>query len=128
MALSSLWARTTGTDRGLIALLVLTILGSLFFTFGRVPGKQLVIYAGEKIVFSGPLAQDRRLDLQGPLGVTSIEVAGGRVRVVSSPCPRKICIGMGEAWRSGDLLACVPNRIVVRIEGEGSKGYDLLSR
>ncbi len=128
MALKALWVRTTRTDRYLILLLVLVAFTSLFLSFGRTAGKQLVIYADEKIVFTGPLTRDRLLELQGPLGETQVEISAGQVRVVSSPCPRKICIGMGSVWRSGDLLACVPNRVVVRIEGEGKKGYDLLSR
>lgn len=128
MALEMLWTRTTRTDRWLILLLLLLALASLWLSIGRSVGSQVIIYENEQIAFVGPLDQARHLDLQGPLGITQVEIAGGKVRVTSSPCPRKICIAMGDAHRSGDLLACVPNLVVVRIEGEETKGYDLLSR
>jgi hypothetical protein len=128
MALSSLWRRVTRTDLCLIFLLLLALVASLFWSLGRGPGAQVVIYTGETLAFVGPLNQERQLAFEGPLGITQVEIAHEAVRVTDSPCPRKVCIGMGEVQRSGDLLACVPNRLVVRIEGEAAGGYDLLSR
>lgn len=128
MALKALWQRTTVVDRGLILLLAVAALASLPLLLERDVGKQVMVYAGERLVFAGPLNQERQLDVHGPLGDTRVEIHGGKVRVLDSPCPRKICISMGVAYRSGDLLACVPNRVVVRIEGEAEEGYDLLSR
>jgi hypothetical protein len=39
-------------------------------------------------------------------------------------------MGMGPAHRPGDLLVCLPNRILVQVEGETEESapYDLLSR
>ena len=127
MALSTLRARVTRTDLWLMLLLLLAALASLWFSLGRSAGQYLVIYEGDNLAFTAPLAQDRQIELHGPLGETLVAVSSGKVRVISSPCPRKICIGMGEIEHSGDLLACVPNRVVIRIEGEGGE-YDLLSR
>ncbi len=127
MALSSLWVRITRTDRWLIAFTILAAVASLWLTIGRPAGQNVVIYEGDKIIFTAPLSQQRSIVLHGPLGETQVEIVAGQVRITSSPCPRKICIGMGEIHRSGDLLACVPNRVVVRIEGE-ERSYDLLSR
>jgi hypothetical protein len=129
MALSSLWARITRTDHWLMLLLLLVTIGSLLLSLGRSVGRSVVIYEGERIAFTAPLTQERRIELDGPLGATQVEISAGRARVVSSPCSRKICIEMGDIHRSGDLLACVPNRVVIRIEGDGEGGaYDLLSR
>jgi len=127
MALSSLRQRITRTDYWVIGLLTLALILSLGLSLNRKPGAQVLVYTGDKLAFAGPLQQDRRLEFEGPLGTTQVDISGGQVRVIASPCPRKICIGMGEVHRSGDLLACVPNRVVVRIEGEAG-GYDLLSR
>ncbi len=128
MAVGKLWARTTRTDRFLILLLSFAALLSLIWSVGRASGHQVIIYEEEQIVFVGPLNQDRAFSAVGPLGETRIEISEGRARVTSSPCPHKVCIAMGKVWRNGDLLACVPNRVVVRIEGAEQKAYDLISR
>ena len=129
MALADLLKRLTRFDRYLVLLLALLVGVSFVLPFGRRAGAKIVVDAENKTVFTAPLDQDRRFEIEGPLGTTQLEISDEAVRVLSSPCPQKICIGLGEARRTGDLLACVPNRIVVRVEGEDEgTGYDLLSR
>jgi hypothetical protein len=129
MALGGLLQRLTRFDRYLIIILSLLVGISFLLPFGRQAGARLIVEAENRTVFSAPLDTARQLAVEGPLGMTRMEIKDGAVRVLSSPCPQKICIGMGEARRAGELLACVPNRIVARIEGDAEEAtYDLLSR
>jgi hypothetical protein len=129
MAVAELLQRLTRFDRFLVLVLALLVAGSFLFLLGRHPGSRVIIETENRIVYTAPLEEQRLFDVEGPLGVTRMQIENGAVRVLSSPCPQKICIGLGAARNSGDLLACVPNRILVRIEG-ARKGaaYDLLSR
>ena len=36
-------------------------------------------------------------------------------RVTSSPCPDKVCIHQGKITRSGQTIACVPEKVLVTI-------------
>ena len=75
-----------------------------------------------------PLDQDQRIEVRGPLGATVIEIADGRVRVVSSPCRDKLCILKGDLVKIGDWTACMPNRVMLKIEGKDKdEGPDELS-
>lgn len=126
-----LWRRTTVLDRILVGLLLAgVILSALWIT--RLPsGARVVVERDGQVVFSAPLSEPRTVSLAGPLGETVVRIADGNARVLSSPCPNKVCMGMGPASRRGELLACVPNHLIVRIEGghqEESPPYDLLSR
>ena len=67
------------------------------------------------------LDKDRVIHVQGPLGVTTVLIENGEVRVEDSPCREKICIKMGKIHRTGEQLICVPNRVVVELEGERGK-------
>jgi hypothetical protein len=122
--------RLTPFDRKLVLLLLLVVLLTFLFPLRQGLGERVVVSSGAQIRFVAPLDQDQQFELSGPLGMTRLQIGGGGVRVLSSPCPKKICIGMGEARHSGDLLACVPNRLVIRIEGGAppKESYDLLSR
>lgn len=129
MALGDLLQRLTRFDRYLIICLALLVGVSFLFPFGRQAGAWLIVEAENRTVFRAPLDTARQFEVEGPLGMTRMEINNGAVRVLSSPCPQKICIGLGEVRRAGGLLACVPNRIVVRIEGDAEGAtYDLLSR
>lgn len=64
-----------------------------------------------------PLAEGKHqvIEVEGPLGVTTVEVDGLRAHVVSSPCPDKICVRMGWLSRPGDYSACLPNKVLAEI-------------
>ena len=74
-----------------------------------------------------PLSQDRNITVEGPLGTTTIEISGGRVRVLDSPCPHKDCIRKGAIDAAGQWNACLPNRVFVRIQGRNEGGVDAYS-
>ena len=61
------------------------------------------------------LATDAHFHVSGPLGETEIEIAGGKARIVDSPCITKSCtrqlpISTGNGW-----IACLPNQILLTI-------------
>lgn len=129
--MNQLWARMLAGDRLVVLLLLAVCTGLILLQLGREPGRTVVAEVDGKVVFTAPLDSARRVDLTGPLGKTELQIAAGEARILASPCPNKICIGMGAVSRSGELLACVPNRLLVRIEGgnaSAERSYDLLSR
>jgi hypothetical protein len=101
---------------------------SFFGLGGGAQGERVVVERGGRILFTAPLDEDRTVSLPGSLGETVLSVHDGRACIVSSPCPLKICMGMGEVSRAGELLACVPNELLVRIEGgQEERSHDLIS-
>lgn len=55
------------------------------------------------------------VELVGPLGISTVEIKEGKVRMLSSPCPDHICMGMGWMGNHGQTIACVPNRIIIKV-------------
>lgn len=125
-----LWRRMTLLDRLVVALLLALTAGS-FTLLGRQPqGAWVVVERDGRQLFRAPLSEDRSVLLPGPLGETQLQIRDGRARILASPCPHKVCLGMGGVFRSGQLIACVPNRLIVSIQGEDEReapDYDLLS-
>ncbi len=113
------------SDKTLIILLVLFNAG-LFYYFGAGfnRGDWVVIKVAEKQVARFPLMTDRVIQVQGPLGTTEVEINQGRARIVRSPCKLKVCIKSGYIQYADRLSACLPNKVVVRIEGESQRGLD----
>jgi hypothetical protein len=124
------WQIMTAGDWLVVLFLLGISLTGLLWVATTAEGTHVVVTRGEQTIFTAPLAQPRSIDLDGPLGQTRLIISDQGARITGSPCPRKICIAMGTAKHSGDLLACVPNRILVRIDSPAGKEapYDLLSR
>lgn len=131
MAFPDWLQRLTPFDRKLLIVVIVGIAFSFLLPLSQGSGARVVVSSGDKIVFIAPLDQPRTVSLEGPLGFTELDIHDGKVKVLSSPCPNKTCIRMGEARHAGDLIACVPNRLIIRIEGdniEDKPDYDLISR
>jgi len=113
-------------DKVLIVLLLLLGVVSLFLVRSIVPsGDVAVVEVDGRLCCRLDLSVDAQRAVRGPLGETVVEVRGGRIRIAESPCPHKICVRTGWIGRSGRMIVCLPNRVVVRVEGEA--GVDAVS-
>jgi len=85
-------------------------------------GQVVVEASGARYRF--PISTDRVERFAGPRGDTIVEISGGTVRVVDSPCPDKICVAAGVISRTGQFIACLPNRVSVALEGRDEPTAD----
>jgi len=69
-----------------------------------------------------PLDKDKELQVQGPLGTTVVDIEGGKARILDSPCKNKLCIAMGAISTENQWIACMPNKVFVRIGGRSAEG------
>lgn len=58
---------------------------------------------------------------------TIVEVENGRIRIVKTDCPRKICIHTGWIEHPGQSIICVPNKMLIEIVSPGEKKYHAVS-
>lgn len=75
------------------------------------------------------LNKNTELTFDGPLGETLVSIQDERVFVTDSPGPLKICIKRGEIYKQGQWLACLPNKIFIRIvpKKQGPASLDAIS-
>ena len=60
-------------------------------------------------------------DNNGDNGNTNrVEIKDGRVRMIEASCPNHLCIRQGWISLEGQSIVCLPNKVVVRIEGSGN--------
>ncbi len=73
---------------------------------------------GNELVASVPLSEgvERIIEVNGPRGITTVEVKGAGVHVVSSPCPDHTCIKFGWLYQEPDFAACLPNEVLVVVK------------
>jgi hypothetical protein len=90
-----------------------------FAVYGHPEDAGQVIVRGEEKTWVFPLDAEERIAVPGPLGETVVEISGGQVRALSSPCANQTCVAAGHLNRRGQWTACLPNRVFIYIEGTG---------
>ena len=99
----------------LVLLIVLTAFSPRFLPAGTVGEMLTVRTPGSTAKI--PLDIDGHYPVIGPLGTAFLVVEEGHAHLENAPCPLKLCEAMGSIDRSGELIVCLPNRIVVKVDG-----------
>jgi len=117
----------TGADLLLLAGLLLAN-GSLWFVQGTGSAAAVEIIAAggtRREALRGP----RELGVSGPLGETRVLIEEDGARVLDSPCPLRLCVAAGKISRAGRVVACLPNRVALRLVGGApDRGVDAVGR
>ena len=105
-----------------------TVLCALSLTLAWQGGnaEKAVVRRGGEVFAELDLSRNRRIEVPGPLGTTTIAVDRRRVRVISDPGPHQYCVRQGWLERAGEIAICAPNEVSVQIVG-GKGMYDSLS-
>jgi hypothetical protein len=101
---------------------VMAIGVSIYFTTsvrGGVPEVEVRSPAG---VWLYPLKNDLLLPPVGPEGTCVIAIEARTVRVLSSDCPKMICLQTGRISLPGQWIGCLPHQVFIRILGGREEG------
>lgn len=101
---------------------------SLYKGSGSNIGRIAVIKQDDKVV--------ERIDLDSISEPREIKISGeydevivaekGRIRFEEADCPDKVCVKTGWLSKKGDMAVCLPNRTMIKIEGQ-SKDVDIVT-
>jgi len=100
-----------------VALLLLVGFGALGLAARGDGARLAVVSVGRDVVAELRLDRPGTYPVDGRRGPVVLEVRGGAIRVRESDCPHGICRAMGEKDRSGQIIACVPNGVLIRLVG-----------
>ncbi|QPJ66441.1 MAG: hypothetical protein G3M78_13960 [Candidatus Nitrohelix vancouverensis] len=116
--------RLTIADMGLIGGLLL--LNGFLLLQGTVTraGSVAIIDLDQQEYARVSLYDETVVHVPGPLGDTEVEIRDGRARILRSPCANKVCIKSGSIRYADRIVACIPNRVVVRIAGPARNDVD----
>ena len=99
----------------ILALLLLAGGLALALRLGREAGGQAVVRVDGRVTERHSLAENGVYPLNG--GTNILVVENGEAWVSEADCPDKVCMGMGKISRNGEFIACLPNRVLIVIEG-----------
>ncbi|MCM0648475.1 NusG domain II-containing protein [Clostridium swellfunianum] len=66
-------------------------------------------------------SRNEKIQIETDLGSNIVEITNGKVRISDADCPDKICIQDGSISKPGDILVCLPHKVVVNIKGQNSE-------
>ncbi len=100
---------------------ILLLAGAIaWIAFGMTPsttGSTATVEVSGKPIQELHLGHEDYFTINGALGPVLIGIDGSGIRILDSRCPHGLCKRMGPIRRTGDWIACIPNKLVIRIQG-----------
>jgi len=115
------------SDAAIYLIVLIAAVGLLTFLRYSGGGQALTarIYVAGELFESVNLRDNTQLQIQSPLGHNIVEIEDGGARMLLADCRSQDCIRMGLITRPGQVIACLPNRVVIRLEGTvGEDDFD----
>jgi|SRR5690554_3637877 len=116
----------------LIIIVVLIIIGvsiityTTFFAPRAAQGTTVVVEIDGEVAAQFPIYEDQaEIRFETSNGYNILEIADGRARIAEADCPDKLCVKTGWRQQVGQLIVCLPNRLIVRIVGDNGTGQEL---
>lgn len=108
-----------GLKRGDIAVIaLLCVLCAALFLFPLLNSDEgataVVWHNGEQVTEIDLSAVRESYELT--VGGCVLSVSRGEIRFLSADCPDGLCVKSGALSKNGDTAACLPNKVVVKIE------------
>ena len=105
-----------------ILLIFLAVIGfAAKKVFTKTSGSRILMVEtqGERYAYS--MEKNMRLEFSGPCGKSIIIIENEEAWFEHSDCENRVCVESGKISRPNQWAACLPNGIIIYIEGEEEK-------
>ncbi len=130
MQSSSPKLRPTGWDALVVLAVLLLAIGTAAAFYGNLGGSShvtaTITHRGETVdkVILSALNEEKTVTIDGTYHLT-ITLTEDGVCVTQSDCPTQDCLRTGTISRPGQSIVCLPEQVVVRLDGK-SDGPDII--
>ena len=101
--------------------------GSLYASYPLSEDRTVIVPAPQEKVSAAHIPDDRSPAADQFTHYNVVTIRGGKVSVSEASCKNQVCVNHAEISLTGESIVCLPNRLVVRIEGSSDEkggGYD----
>lgn len=105
----------------LIVLAVLLIAAALAIYFMTNPtGSEVYIYKDGKLLEAVSLSVEKTVKIDEHI---TVKISGGAAYVLKSDCKGQDCVKAGKISKAGEMIVCLPNKVVLKIVGDSEADY-----
>ncbi len=117
----------------LFTLLIICAVGLFIYNIANQhEGGQVIVTVDGKYYSSYSLEQNQEIEIASGNNINVIVIENGFVHMESSTCHNQVCVNDGKIHTTGQSIICLPNKVVITIEGaagsEEAEEIDAISR
>ncbi len=103
----------------LILLALSALLGLGYWAAHRTPALRAEVTVDGKLVETLDLSSNQEITIDGANGGTNhLIVRDGEIWCDKASCPDKVCVRQGKQSLDGEVIVCLPNKMIVQVVGK----------
>ena len=111
--------------------IIVLVFGFTFFSGYSVYIKpfehSMILIRGQGSEWTFPIGAEETIVVEGQLGSTIVRIGENRAWVEFSPCINQTCMATGVVSRQGQWAACLPNNVLLMIQGIANDDLDAVA-
>ena len=109
------------------SILVVAVALFLVFYLNRKPGDMVIVSVDGVVTAELPLDKDTEYLIETESGENLLVIKDGKASITEASCPDQVCVHQREIQNDTELIICLPNRVIVEIQGESASELDNVS-
>lgn len=108
--------------------IILTVFGiavSFWSISSGTSGDKVTITVDGNIYGTYDLMKDREIKIVRDEHINNIIIKDGKVSMSFSSCKNQVCVHTGSISRTNDIIACLPNKVIVKVISTDKSGGDV---
>jgi len=98
----------------ILSLILMSFFPLLFFS--NLNGNIAKITVDGKLYKTLPLSENKELIITTEYGENIVVIKNKKIFVKSADCKDGVCVKTGEISKSGEIIACLPHKLMIEIE------------
>ena len=80
--------------------------------------KRAVIHIDNELYKTVDLSVEESFKIKTAKGENTVEVKNNSIAVIKADCKDRLCVKSGAVSKPSEIIACLPHKILIEIEGE----------
>ena len=114
----------------ILIVVVAIIAGALYFSGILRPkeeGQKAIVYVDGKVFVEADLNIDNKYDIESNGHHNILEIKDGYANMIDADCPDQLCVKQKKISLKNETIVCLPNKVVIEIEGADSSQLDAVA-
>lgn len=108
-----------------IVLISAIIWGVILIT--RDLGAKIEIRIDDELYGTYSLSSDNTIEVTDGISSNTVIIEDGTARVVCATCPDKYCVDQGSIKYDGEMIICLPNKVIVEVVDGNKSDVDIVA-
>jgi hypothetical protein len=113
----------------IVAIIVINVSILVYGSINTVDKGQKIayVYSDNKLIGEYTLTEDYETEFTVNIGsnYNTVHIEGGKVWIHDATCPDKLCLNQGKISQDGELIVCLPNKLLVQIKDSQATDNDV---